>query len=198
MKCLSAICTKKVRNFVAAEEFAIVPSECEVGELRQLFSYFQYRAPNIESAQSPLLDVNYHKGALEEITQQHGDVFQFCNQNAKTEDELAKVALNGTSICSWCKRFLCKRMNNPAKRDSSRRETDLECLLRHMRNALAHGHVFLVHGGNYIGVLLEDTHKGNITARIVCCQADLKRWRRVLEQEIKARQSISDNRGETL
>lgn len=198
MKCLSAVCTKKVNKIIVAEEFAIVPSECEVGELRQLFSYFQYRAPNIDSAQSPLLDVNYHAGALEEIIQQHGDVFQFCSQNAKTENELSKLALNGTSICSWCKRFLCKRTNTSAKKDLSRRETDLECLLRHIRNALAHGHVYLVHGRKYINMLLEDNNKGKITARIVCCQADLKRWRRVLEQAIKAQQSMCDNQGETL
>ena len=185
MKCLSGKCGKAVTCFEITEENAVVPAECEIVELRQLFSYFQYRAPNIESIKSPMLDLGYHEDVLHEITKGR-DEFRFCNQNAKTEDELNKLALNGTQLCSWCKRFLCKRMNNPAKRDTSRRESDLECLLRHLRNAIAHGHVFVIHGGNFISVLFEDTNdKGNTTARIICCQADLKKWRAILEKAIK-------------
>ncbi len=185
MKCLVGKCDKTVTCFEITEDNAVVPAECEIGELRQLFSYFQYRAPNIESAKSPMLDFSCHEDVLHEITKGR-DEFCFCNQNAKTEEELSNLALNGTKLCSWCKRFLCKRMNNPAKRDPSRRETDLECLLRHLRNAIAHGHVFVIHSGNYISLLLEDTNdNGNTTARIICCQADLKKWRAILEKAIK-------------
>lgn len=185
MKCLSGKCDKAVTRFEISEENAIVPAECEIGELRQLFSYFQYRAPNIESVKSPLLDSACHDAVLHEMTKSRNE-FCFCNQSAKTEDELRKLALNGKQLCSWCKRFLCKRMNNPAKRDPLRRETDLECLLTHLRNSIAHGHVFVVHGGNFISVLFEDTNnKGNTTARIICCQADLKKWRAILEKAIK-------------
>ena len=192
MKCLLEICNKKAARFEIAVKNAIVPSECDTGELRKLFSYFQYRAPNIESLQSPLLAPCYHDSVLNEIAKGREE-YRFCSQNAKTEDELAKNALSGINLCSWCKRFLCKRMNNPSKRDPSRRETDLECLLRHLRNAIAHGHVFVIHGGNHISVLLEDTNnQGNTTARIICNQADLKKWRKILEDAMKAQaQSIT-------
>ena len=185
MKCLMGKCSRDVVGFNVTGESAVVPAECEIGDLRQLFAYFQYRAPNVDSIKSPMIDPRYHDSILLEITK-GWDEFHFCNQNANTEEELGKLTLNGPLLCSWCKRFLCKRMNNPAKRDSSRRETDLECLLRHLRNAIAHGRVFVIHGGNFISVLFEDTNdKGNITARVICRQADLKKWRTILERAVK-------------
>ena len=192
MKCVNGNCHKRVTKFEVTKENAIIPSDCEIGDLRKLFSYFQYRAPNIDSLSSPLLEIAAHERVLREITAGK-DSFRFCHHNAVTEDELSKIALNGPSLCSWCKRFLCKRMTRPAKRDPLRRETDLECLLRHLRNAIAHGHVYILHGGNHISVLFEDTNdQGNITARIICCQADLRKWRNSLENAINA-QAISTN-----
>ncbi len=184
MKCLTGKCDRTVSTFDISEENAIIPAECEVEELRRLFSYFQYKAPNIDSLKSPMLDPTYHQSVLSKIIGGHGEYF-FCNQNAKMEDELRRIALNGVSVCAWCKRFLCKRMTAPAKRDISRRETDLECLLRHLRNAIAHGHVFLVPNKNYNSVLFEDINdKNNSTARIVCCQADLRKWKKELEEAV--------------
>jgi len=184
MKCVNGFCSKNTTKFKVAEETAIVPAECEVGMLRQLFSYFQYRAPNIDSLKSPMLDIAFHEDVLAKMTKGKPD-FHFCSQNANTEEELKKVALEGVSICSWCKRFMCKRMTRPAKRDSTRAETDLECFLRHLRNSIAHGHVFVIHGENYINILFDDVNTdGNITARIVCCQADLRKWRNELERAL--------------
>ena len=76
-------------------------------------------------------------------------------------------------------------MTRPAKRDKTRKESDLECLLKHLRNAIAHGHVYLQHGGTYIRLLFEDINdKGAITARIVCFQTDLKKWRKILQDAV--------------
>lgn len=186
MKCVTGVCDKTISYFDIAPENAIAPFECEIGDLRQLFSYFQHRAPNVDSLKSPYLLPETHQSVLDEMLKGN-ELFVFCSQNAKTEDELAKVAFGGSQVCIRCKRFLCKRMTSRnAKRDETRKETDLECLLRHMRNSIAHGHVFVYHSGNYISVLLEDQNdKGNTTARIVCCQADLKKWRNILEKAIK-------------
>ena len=190
MKCITKKCEKNVVYFNISSENAVVPFECEIGDLRQLFSYFHYKAPNVDSLQSPYLRPEFHEVILSEMLKRN-DVFRFCAQNAKIDEELKIVALNGNSICNRCKRFLCKRMTSRgAKRDETRKETDLECLLRHIRNSIAHGHVFIIHNGNYISILLEDQNdKGNTTARIVCCQADLKKWRTVLESAIKSQNS---------
>ena len=184
MKCILSKCNKKIQPFHLGNENAIISAECDIGEIRKLCSYFQYMAPNIESAQSPLLDVTYHDDVLAEITKNKKE-FVFCAHNDNTDKKLSELALLGDSICPRCKRFLCKRMTREAKRDKTRKESDLECLLRHLRNAIAHGHVYLQHGGNYIGLLFEDINdKGAITARIVCCQADLRKWRKILQDAV--------------
>ena len=184
MKCILSKCNKKIQPFHLGNENAIIPAECDIGEIRKLCSYFQYMAPNIESAQSPLLDVTYHDDVLAEITKNKKE-FVFCAHNDKTNKKLSELALLGNVICPHCNRFLCKRMTREAKRDKTRKESDLECLLRHLRNAIAHGHVYLQHGGTYIRLLFEDINdKGAITARIVCCQADLRKWRKILQDAV--------------
>lgn len=190
MKCIHNVCNKQKGNFTVDEKNAIVPMECDIGNLLQLFTYFQYKAPNIDSAHSPLLDIAYHDEILQKITNGHSDNC-FCEQNSNTEKELKKLALNGISICSKCKRFLCKKMTHNAKRDPSRKESNLECLLRHLRNSIAHGHVYIMHGGNFISLLFEDIGSNKkVTARIVCWQADLKKWRKILEEAIKKQDAI--------
>ena len=185
MKCISGICNRTVSFFEVDEEHAIVPFDCEIGELRQLFSYFQYSAPNVDSLKSPYLMPDYHEDVLEQMLKGNEN-YHFCAHSSNTEDELRAVALSGGQVCIYCKRFMCKRMTRPAKRDNTRKETDLECLLRHLRNSIAHGHVYVNHGGNYISILFEDENdKHNVTARIMCCQADLRKWRNILEKSIK-------------
>ena len=185
MKCIYGFCNLTVSFFEVNEEHAIVPFECGIGDLKQLFSYFLYRAPNIDSLQSPYLPPDFHDDILEQMLKGNED-YHFCEQNSNTEDELCWVSLNGSQVCVRCKRFMCKKMNKPSKRDDKRRETNLECLLRHLRNSIAHGHVYVNYSGHYTSVLLEDENeKHHITARIVCCQADLKKWRTILEKSIK-------------
>ena len=121
---------------------------------------------------------DYHEKVLKQMLKGNED-FHFCRQNSNTEEELSAVALNGVRVCICCKRFMCKRTTQYAKRDTTRNETDLECLLRHLRNSIAHGHVYVNQGGTYNSILFEDENKKhNITARIMCCQADLRKWRR--------------------
>jgi len=185
MKCINRICNRCVSFFEVDEEHAIAPYECENEELKQLFSYFQHRSPNVDSLKSPYLTPDNHEDVLRQMLKGNED-FHFCRQNSNTEDELRAVALNGVRVCVRCKRFMCKRTTQPAKRDNTRSETDLECLLRHLRNSIAHGHVYVNQGGNYNSILFEDeNNKHNITARIVCCQADLRKWRTVLRKAIK-------------
>lgn len=189
MVCTNA-CSKENKNLSLIQESAIIPIEYDIGKLRSLFAYFQYRAPNIDSIHSPLLSVEKHDQVLEKIIQTHNrkkGEYKFYSHNSNSENILKEQGLWGDYICSNCKRFACKRMSNKAKRDLSRRETDLECLLRHMRNSLAHGHVFIHHGGAYITICFEDENSNKSkTARIVCCQSDLIKWKTILETAVEA------------
>lgn len=173
MKCITGQCNKTVQSFVVTKETAINPQTCDIGELRKLFGYFQYKAPNTSSFQSDKLDEEYHEELYEEMTKSWKKECRKIIASNATYDELSpKYALSGDSLCSYCKRFLCKRLRT----QEGHKETDLDCLLRHIRNSLAHGRVFVIHGGNSIKVLLEDYDKryGTITGRIICNQSDLK------------------------
>lgn len=185
MKCLVTKCEKQEKLISVNKDEAIVPTECDVGELSQLFSYFQYRAPNIDSMQSPLID---NEDSLDDLLQniiKRVKDYKFCEQNADINCELKKIALYGEHICPKCKRFLCKRMNQKAKRRPGKKEHDLECFLRHIRNSIAHGNVFVMYKKTYISIIFEDLNeKKNTTARIACCQADLKKWRSLLNKAV--------------
>ena len=193
MDCITAICNKQNTLFVIDPSNAVVPSECEIGILRHLFSYFQYIAPNIDSVHSPILEASMHEEVLHQLLHDNSN-YHFCAHNLITNDELKKLALEGDLICSKCKRFLCKRSGKDSKREPKRKETDLECLLRHLRNSIAHGHVYIVHGGNTIHVCFEDINpQKKTTARIVCTQAELKKWRSILVEAISSSNSAQPN-----
>lgn len=164
-----------------------MPYEVDNLELRRLFSFFQYKAPNIESVSSPYMDAQFHDDILSEMLKSYPNHL-FCAQNAKTENELKKMKLEGEQVCARCKRFLCKRMTSSnSKRDKNRKETDLECLLRHIRNAIAHGHVFVIESNKYLSILFEDKNsEKHTTARIMCCKSDLQKWKRILEKYVKS------------
>lgn len=186
MDCIKTYCKKAFPHFVVENDYAIVPGECDIGELRKLFAYYEHRAPNIESVHSPILARNLHTQVLKKMLHDNCS-FVFCAHNAGTELELQKLGLHGNSLCARCKRFLCKRSGHNSKRVPEQKETDLECLLRHIRNAIAHGHVYIIHGGNYISILFEDlNNQKKITARIICCQPDLKRWRDILQEMLSS------------
>ena len=186
MKCVDGVCKKQNKRLSFVNSDAIVPSECDISDLRNLFSYFQYRAPNIDSVQSPLLSSDIHDKVLAKMLHNNSD-YKFYSHNLDSAILLQKHGMSGDHVCNRCKRFVCKYMTNPAKRDTTRKETDLECLLRHLRNSIAHGHVFLHHGGNYITLGFEDQNeKKNITSRIIVNRAELNKWKNVLEEAINS------------
>ena len=188
MNCIKPKCGGSFPYFIIDSGHAVVPGECDIGNMRQLLSFFEHKAPNIDSVHSPILDESMHKQALDRMLGGNTN-YVFCAHSANTQDELARLSLAGNVLCSRCKRFLCKRSGRDSKRVPGKKETDLECLLRHLRNAIAHGHVYVFHGGNYISVLFEDiNNSGKTTARIICCQADLKKWKAILENALSHQQ----------
>lgn len=184
MKCVIGKCDKTVQPFIISKEKAINPQAIDIGDLRQLFGYFQYRAPNTTSYQSETLSESYHTDLFNEMMKswkkENISIIPF---NTTYDNESPKFALNGNSICSYCKRFVCKR-NKPK---NNIQETDFNCIVRHLRNSLAHGRVFVVHGGNSIKIMFEDYDSKNktISGRIICNQSDLKKWRKLINEYLK-------------
>lgn len=153
----------------------VVPTEIEDDELRQLIGYFQYRAPGISSEQSFTIPESDHQKAFDELFENRKyEAKEFYQSNKTIKRHIINNHLDGNSVCVKCKRFVC-RLNDGD-------ETKLNCLLRHIRNSIAHGRIhFMNDKGCYL--CFEDINqKGSTTARIMCNKEDLKVWRKILNQ----------------
>lgn len=159
----------------------ISPFEVESTDIQSLFAYFLHRAPNVESVHSPQIESNLHTQIFDSMFQgRHFEHMRFCASNAKIEDELERLKLNGDGICLKCKRFVCKRTQTVK---GGTPETNLCCFLRHIRNSIAHGRVYYEHAGNRVFVVFEDINSNKkLSARIICIKADLIHWRKILEK----------------
>lgn len=184
MKCTAQTCNKEVTPFIVEKEYAINPQVCDIGDLRSLFGFFQYTAPNTTSYQCENLESLYHEGLYNEMLRSwKQDVYKIIESNEPFDKKASQYVLTGDSVCSYCKRFVCKRK----KTKKGQKESDFDCLMRHIRNSLAHGRVFVIHGGNSIKVMFEDYDMNNkvVSARIVCNQSDLRKWRTLVKKYIK-------------
>ena len=162
--CIDENCCKNVNRQL--KELSISPfEECISDDLRRLFSFFLHQAPNIESLHFLKIPKDLHEALILRMFEERNYKYkEFCASNVRIETKLEKMGLNGDKICFLCKRFVCKK-KKPEK--SKPRETELECFLRHIRNAIAHGRVYLFHGGNKIDILFEDVNATKkISARI--------------------------------
>lgn len=184
LKCIKSECTKDAPKFIISNKNAYSIKDSKIGELKKLLDYFLLRAPNIDSYSSSNLPTIHHEEVFLEILK--GKFFyKFYSDNTRLELKLGEFALDGNEICSWCKRFVCKKYNKSKNLPNG--ESDLDCLLRHIRNAIAHGRVFVLYKKkSYIQVLFHDVNKnGNHSAFIICNQADLKSWRKILNAAVK-------------
>lgn len=77
--------------------------------------------------------------------------------------------------CTNCTAYLLNYKNEKFGEDN------VVCLLRHIRNAIAHGNVYYLNAGNRKFILFEDfNEKSKPTARILFSQTDLKKLKDAL------------------
>ena len=89
-----------------------------------------------------------------------------------------EFALNGDVICMQCSRMTCQ---------INKREDELTSLLRHIRNAFAHGRIYIKRNkkGKEDYIMLEDLDKSKkLSARIVTTFKNLETWKAKLEGTI--------------
>lgn len=179
-QCVTNNCNKCVK--IELPEYKIVPFECELEKMKDLFSYFLHRAPDIESCHSKRLDKKFHNDVFEKMIEgRHFKYKKFCPSNSIIENELEKGFFSGNEVCLKCKRFICKKKKC---KKYEPKETDLDCFLRHIRNSIAHGMVYCCHAGNRIHIVFEDKNKSQkLSARIVCIKADLEHWKKILSDK---------------
>ena len=153
----------------------IVPSKINDTEIKNLFLYFLYFAPNIDSVHhSSIPDTENHDAIFREMTD-NAKTLSFYVERSSVDNNLQKKHLANNYVCLKCVRAICQ------KKEST--ETDLDCFLRHIRNSIAHGRIVYCHESNRHYIMFEDvTPNGNISARIVCNKSCLLNWRRILEK----------------
>ena len=154
----------------------ILPFEIDNIKLIRLFSFYLHSAPTVESRTATKLDeqrlLHNWKNFICQLPQ---DKIKFYSESYSVDEfinSLGKFGLNDDAdINRQTKAMVCKR------KDKS--ETDCSCLLRHIRNSIAHNNLYLSNAGNRKFILFEDFNtRGNITARILLSQTDLTKLKK--------------------
>ena len=164
------------------ESNRILPFEIEDKTLQKIFSFFLHSAPSIKSANAMEMDEERLVRNWSAFKEKQAYIkFGFLASNAQMEMYIEKYGLTSESIVkrktSSC---ICKK-ESPKKKDGVS-VTEYRCFLRHIRNAIAHGNVFLSSTGNRKYILFINFHpdSGNLNAKILLSQNDLV----VLKREI--------------
>lgn len=160
------------------ETYRVSPSDDRCAKLRRFFDYFQYKAPGVDSPLASCIDEDVdQKSMVRELAR------------------LAKVKAEDIVICDRRTFRICLKTLEEIdfakpyiychKRVS---EGQLECLLRHCRNALAHGNVFVKFLKNDTRICLQDldvdgrSKKKSASALIVINKASLERWMKLIKE----------------
>lgn len=154
----------------------ILPFEIENVKLVKLFSFYLHSAPTIESKSAAQIDnQRLLRNWLNFRAMYSNNVMVFFSasySNDKFMKSLVKYNINDEAqVNRKTKISICK------KKDA--KELEHQCLLRHLRNSIAHNNVYLSNAGNRKYILFEDFNKkDNLTAKILLSQTDLAALKR--------------------
>ena len=147
---------------VNINQYRIIPFEDNTF-LNVIFSYFLYKAPSISSSFSEEIDFNDDKLFKEFININRFKSIIFIKKNSKKV--YIEHDLSGDYICMRCMRMIITRSINY---EDHQLESYLECVLRHIRNSIAHGLVYYMFENKRHYLMFEDVNlSGNISARII-------------------------------
>ena len=151
------------------------PFQSGFGRFSALAEYFLYYAPNIDSAQSSqILTDKQSRVLLEEMLKKTS-----MKENSRFLKKIqpaswGKSDLDGYELDFETPRMLCDLYSN---------ENELHALLRHIRNALAHGYLYpwKKKTGNYVLLIDYDAGRKKKTAMIMVNMQILETWKTILE-----------------
>lgn len=157
-----------------------IPSRTKVKNFESVASYFMYNAPNIDCIHSQgIIEGENAETVFNRMIDSAGMENKYkMLERIQEEHSWSEYKLEGDLLCMKCSRMTCNRYRN---------ESNLTALLRHIRNALAHGLIYVKLYGKEktASIMLEDEdRKGKKTARIVVSFKQLETWKAILENEI--------------
>ena len=149
----------------------VLPFEVESEKLRRLFSFYLHSAPTIGSKSAAQIDndrLEMNWLCFRELFPNDTMIFfssSYANDKFIKSFEKYNIH-NDAQIGRRIKASVCKKKD--------KEETEYQCLLRHLRNSIAHDNVYLLNVGNRKYILFEDFNiQGNINARVLFSQTDL-------------------------
>jgi hypothetical protein len=154
----------------------IIPFEVKDEKLKALFSFFLHRAPSISSSSATVKPD-------EELTQLWDDYLVEISipkdcigiyaSGYINDSQLSKYSLAGPDeINRKANRIIGYKKD--VKKTKGRNELDCECVLRHLRNSIAHGNVFVEEKTNRKYILFDDYNENNhLTGRILLSMTNL-------------------------
>ncbi len=155
------------------------PYETGIRDFTSITRFFQYHAPCIDSAQSPGSFTDSDSDMiLSEMLSSVGIRNTTRIIKSIKPASWAKDDLDGFEIDFETSKILCDKYNN---------ETDLHAILRHIRNALAHGYLYVWRKRSkssredYILLIDYDSKKHRPTAKLVLTMSILQRWKTIIE-----------------
>lgn len=165
------------------KENGIIPFEIDDEKLKRLFSFYLHKAPTIGSKSSIYLDSYKLEERWSSFKQSVPNIkTKFVSYSYILDDLLKRMVDYGLDEESPVNRkinaFVCKKKNI---KKGEAPETECECVLRHIRNSIAHCNVYLSSTSNRKYVLFEDYNfNDKLTARILLSQTNLKKLKQII------------------
>ena len=160
------------------KQLLTTPYETGIRNFTSVAKFFQYYAPYIDSAQSQgsfsdeiaarVLDEMLSTTSMKESTR----FLKRIQPSSWKKDGFDNDELDFESS-----KILCDRYSS---------ETELHALLRHIRNALAHGYLYVwkKKKGNFVFLVDFDGKKKRTTAKMMVSMSILEQWKAILENQI--------------
>lgn len=159
-------------------QYIISPLSSKLKKYLRCFEYFLYLTPNISFNRVKINEVKWEK-LYEEFVNKDSNLRKYNVVFARTKkdvDYFSNLKLDGNNMCFECNRIVLYRSNN---------ENRLAALIRHIRNALAHGHLYYKIINKKDVFFLEDEDKGTITSRMILSGNLLIELKNIIEKNIK-------------
>jgi len=152
----------------------VSPLASGIKDFTKLVDYFEYSAPGIDSIHAKQISDLNHETVIKKMLRIAGmKRYKFLQK--PQQKTFANYDLYGENLCIKCQRMVCQKFSN---------ETDYQALIRHIRNGLAHGRIYVKKTKNQIYLFIEDfdSKRKNITARIIITRRTLEKWKEHLEE----------------
>ena len=148
----------KKKNY---KECITTPFETGIRNFSSVAKYFLYYAPNIDSAQS--------SGIIEKETSDRLVKSMLYKTGMTNKSKILKKIQPKSWNSFGLEQDIIDFENLCMVLDKYSNETDFHAILRHLRNALAHGYIYVwkKKKGNYIFLVDYDAKKNKVTAKIM-------------------------------